>query len=129
MDKKNNFIIKIPGFKLLCGHGGLIIKTGNIGKIIENEKRYHIEDKIDTLEVTLELPGVSKENIEVYVSEERLYVKAKPVKKLSFIPEIYEFNIKLPSNVIPEESKASYENGILFISLTKKEKSKKIKVE
>jgi len=50
-------------------------------------------------------------------------------KKLPYRSEDYEFKIKLPYEVIPEESKAKYENGILNVTLKRKAPPTKIKVE
>jgi HSP20 family protein len=71
------------------------------------------------------LPGVSKEKIDLHVTEESLSVEAKaaPVegKYLRRETSIQGFkrDIKLPVEIKPEQVKAAYENGILEVHLPK----------
>jgi HSP20 family protein len=106
---------------------GVIIKKSKGEQI--KEENYYIQEYPDRIEVFIEMPGAKKDTIEVYSTENILYVKAKLEKKLPYRGEDYEFKIKLPYEVIPEESKAKYENGILNVTLKRKAPPTKIKVE
>jgi HSP20 family molecular chaperone IbpA len=122
-----HFTLQIPSIKIVCGPMGVIIKKSK-GELIK-EENYYIQEYPDRIEVFIEMPGAKKDTIEVYSTENILYVKAKLEKKLPYRGEDYEFKIKLPYEVIPEESKAKYENGILNVTLKRKAPPTKIKVE
>jgi HSP20 family protein len=122
-----HFILKIPSMKIVCGPMGVIIKKSKGEQI--KEENYYIQEYPDRIEVFIEMPGAKKDTIEVYSTENIFYVKAKLEKKLPYRSEDYEFKIKLPYEVIPEESKAKYENGILNVTLKRKAPPTKIKVE
>ena len=73
--------------------------------IIESEK---------DIAITVELPEVKKENID-------LYVKASSVEiKVDNLNRKYQKLIELPCDVIPETARSSYRNGILDIVIEKK---------
>ncbi|AXV38626.1 MAG: Hsp20/alpha crystallin family protein [Methanobacteriaceae archaeon] len=87
------------------------------------------------------LPGIKKEDIELNLTEKRLKVKAKfdvehvvegtymtlSDKKSGFIRR----TVRFPKKVIPQEAKASFENGVLKVEVPKleKEESFNVKVE
>ncbi len=122
-----HFTLQIPSIKIVCGPMGVIIRKSK-GELIK-EENYYIQEYPDRIEVFIEMPGAKKDTIEVYSTENILYVKAKLEKKLPYRGEDYEFKIKLPYELIPEESKAKYENGILNVTLKRKAPPTKIKVE
>ncbi len=75
-----------------------------------------------------EVPGVSKDDIEIKVKPKQLIIKAKGKDRK------YYKTIDLPKEVIPEKAKASYKNGVLEVRLKAKDVSEKdegveIKVE
>ncbi len=86
-------------------------------------------DEGDKFRLVVELPGMSKEDIDVRVTEDSVTIRAE--KKGSreekgknyFIRErtyaTYYRTIPLPEPVIPEETKARYNNGVLEIVLKK----------
>ncbi len=86
-------------------------------------------DEGDRFRLVVELPGMSKEDIDVRVTEDSVTIRAE--KKGSreekgknyFIRErtyaTYYRTIPLPEPVIPEETKARYNNGVLEIVLKK----------
>ncbi len=102
-------------------------------------------DEGDTFRLVVELPGMSKEDIDVWVTEDSVTIKAEKKggreerNRNYFIRErtyaSYYRTITLPEPVIPEETKARYNNGVLEIVLKKKapqkkeEKGHKVKVE
>lgn len=71
------------------------------------------------------LPGASKDAIDLRVTEDSLYVEAKPVPRegrylrRDMSTSGMKREIKLPVEVKPEQVKASYENGILEVHLPK----------
>jgi HSP20 family protein len=83
----------------------------------------------------VELPGVDLKDIEVQVKNNILKVEAKTKKKEEekkkgyYRKEIsagfYKRAVPLPVEVIGEKAKADYEDGMLRISIPKKEKTKK----
>ena len=75
--------------------------------------------------ILIELPGVEKNQIDLSATELTLKVRAKtPVRN-------YKKEIPLPASVIPESSKATFNNGVLEVTLkkTKSEYTKKINID
>src|ERR671912_1920808 len=87
----------------------------------------NFNEKENTYVVTAEMPGVTKEDIKVSISEHTVTIRAEhgDKKYLSEIP----FDVKLDDT----STKATYTNGILVLKIKAKEqpkpKSKAIKVE
>ena len=86
-----------------------------------------INETDDQIAITVELPGVNKEDIDITVMENKVEVKVKTESRKYFK------SIDLTSSVETESSKATYTNGILDLVLTKKESDKpkgtKVKVD
>ena len=68
--------------------------------------------------ITVEVPGVEKEDIDLIATEDTLEIKVDSPKRK------YHKRIDLPCNVKTKTTKATYKNGILDIVLDKKEKKK-----
>ena len=68
--------------------------------------------------ITVEIPGVEKEDIDLVATEDTLEIKVDSPKRK------YHKRIDLPCNVKTKSTKATYKNGILDIVLDKKEKKK-----
>jgi HSP20 family protein len=84
-----------------------------------------IEEK-DSLKVVAEVPGVESEAIDLNATENSLTISVDN-KDRRFYKEV-----EFPSKVDPESVKASYRNGVLEVTLTKrktKPKGYKIKIE
>jgi len=100
-----------------------------------------IRDLGDRYSIQAEMPGIDKDDIELEISDDKLIINAKKEQETKEEGEDYikrergyrSFYRELPltDEVISEETKASYKNGILDISIPKKEKEKKegIKVD
>ncbi|MCL6560926.1 MAG: Hsp20/alpha crystallin family protein [Firmicutes bacterium] len=85
---------------------------------------------------TAELPGVeSKDDIEVSVTPDALSIKGE-LKRTHNVKDEHFFHseryfgsfsrtLPLPAEVKPEETRASYENGVLEIRMPKTEKGRK----
>ncbi len=100
-------------------------------------------DKGDTLVLRSEMPGVKKQDIKIAVGEDDISISGKVERKKEEKDEDYycceraysawQRTIPLPVKVKAEEAKATYENGILEITLPKaeeaKEKRKEVKVQ
>ena len=86
-----------------------------------------INETDDQIAITVELPGVNKEDIDINVMEDKVEVNVKTESRKYFK------SIDLTSMVENESSKATYKNGILDLVLTKKESDKpkgtKVKVD
>jgi len=68
--------------------------------------------------ITVEIPGVEREDINLVATEDTLDIKVDSPKRK------YHKRIDLPCNVKTKSTKATYKNGILDIVLDKKEKKK-----
>ncbi|MEM4389038.1 MAG: archaeal heat shock protein Hsp20 [Candidatus Micrarchaeia archaeon] len=79
-----------------------------------------IQEK-DVVTVIAELPGVSKEDIHLKATEDKLSIKVDtPERK-------YNKTIHLPVKVKPETAKATYKNGVLDVKIQRKEPGKEEK--
>ncbi len=84
---------------------------------------YDIYEKDDVYEVIIELPGAEKKDVELSIKGNDLEVKAKTKYKK------YNTVIRLPSEVSSEDVIAKMNNGVLTVTLKRKEKEgKKIKI-
>jgi len=68
--------------------------------------------------ITVEIPGVEKDDIDLIATEDALEIKVDSPKRK------YHKRIELPCNVKTKSTKATYKNGILDIVLDKKDKKK-----
>lgn len=73
-----------------------------------------VQETGESVLVTVDIPGVDKEDINLQVKKDSLKVSVDGKRK-------YGKSIRLPSEVDPEESDARYNNGVLEVEL-KKEK-------
>ncbi|MCD6241452.1 Hsp20/alpha crystallin family protein [Candidatus Bathyarchaeota archaeon] len=70
------------------------------------------------VKVIAELPGVSKEDIQLHGTEDTLTISVDtPERK-------YYKEVELPAKVDPKGAKTSYKNGVLEVTLPKKEERK-----
>jgi len=78
-----------------------------------------IETK-DSVSITLEIPGVEKEDINMEIIEDNMSIDVNTETRK------YHKELKLPENLDHESVKANYKNGVLDITIKrKKEKPKK----
>ncbi|AEH23788.1 Hsp20/alpha crystallin family protein [Pyrococcus yayanosii] len=85
--------------------------------------------------ITVELPGVRKEDIKVRVTENTVYIEAQVRREKELEREGairveryysgYRRVIRLPEEVIPEKARAKYNNGVLEIRIPKKHPTKR----
>lgn len=100
--------------------GNLSMKTPKGTPAVSEE----IEPLTDIIEgendvaITVEIPGVEKDDIDLNVTDDILEIKVdEPNRK-------YHKLVNLPCGVKPKSTKATYKNGILDVVLDKKEKKK-----
>ena len=100
------------------GFGNRPTKTPQGSPMIseEQEPLTDIIESDDDVAITIEIPGVEKDDIDLNVTEENLEIKVnEPHRK-------YHKVVDLPCGVKPKSTKATYKNGILDIVLEKKDK-------
>jgi HSP20 family protein len=86
-----------------------------------SDEREPITDIIESDEdvaVTVEIPGVEKNDIDLKVTNDTLKIKVDKTQRK------YHKTLDLPCDVIPNTTKATYKNGILDIVIKRKEKRK-----
>jgi HSP20 family protein len=100
-----------------------------------------LEDRGKDFRLTVDLPGFSKENVEIEVTDDSVVIHAKKAveeeeKKKNYIrreraAQTFYRKIPLPKEVRSDEAKANLNEGILEITLPKKEpkETKKVKIE
>jgi HSP20 family protein len=91
---------------------------------------YELVDRGDRFELQLEVPGIEKENVNVKATKYSLEITGKHSekgeekgKKYVYSERLYRSfyrNVPLPEEIIPSRVSAKVENGILRLSLPKK---------
>jgi HSP20 family protein len=89
-----------------------------------------VKETRDHVIVTVDLPYVSKEKIQLHATENYIEVEAKTDKGICFdrwgtVQKCLEFNcfmkkIKVPAEIKPKEAKASFKSGILEVRIPKR---------
>lgn len=95
---------------------------------------FDLKETDNELIASIEMPGVDKKDIQLQITENKLEVKAEKkqeakVEKKGYLKEERSYkgfyrSITLPVKVIPEQSKATYKDGILEVVMPKAEKKK-----
>jgi len=114
----------IYGFTMSIGPDGEpVVKTFGDKEINTGcrEPVYEQFVKADTDEllVTVEMPGINRDDIELNVSDSKLIITTPNAERR------YKVDIDLKVPVDPQSAKASYRNGILSVTLRVKGKSNK----
>ncbi|UCE73725.1 MAG: Hsp20/alpha crystallin family protein [Methanomassiliicoccales archaeon] len=96
-------------------------------EIAEREPMTDVIESKDSISITLEIPGVGKDEIELTVEEDKVSINVDTPERRYFK------EIPLKIKVDPKTSKATYKNGVLDIILkkvpTKEKKGKKVKIQ
>ncbi len=119
----------VHGFKIQFGPDGRpqIEDFGNRsmrsseGEPTISEEREPLTDIIEGDEdvaVTVEIPGVEREDIDLNVIGDTLEIKVDAQNRK------YQKTVELPCDVLPKTTKATYKNGILDVVIKRKEKKK-----
>lgn len=109
----------VYGFSMHVGPDGKphVEHFGNVqqGKVQkEREPLIDIVDLKDEIRIVAELPGVQKESIHIHAHEEILDLDVRDADRP------FSKRIQLPAAVHEKSAKATYQNGILEVVLTKK---------
>ncbi len=109
----------------------------DIGDLYDMERRElkpltQIYETDDEVIVTLDIPCVSKDSIELKATEDTLHIKARMdrcirISNVEF--ENYSRSIRLPARVDAKHAKASFKDGILQVRLPKKSEGDEIRIE
>ena len=96
-------------------------------EIAEREPLTDVIECEDSISITLEIPGVEKEDIELNVEEDKVAINVDTIESKYFK------EVPLKVKVDPKTSKATYKNWVLDIILKKvpqkDKKTKKVKIE
>ncbi|WP_197050619.1 Hsp20/alpha crystallin family protein [Methanobacterium sp. SMA-27] len=83
----------------------------------------------DSIIVRVDLAGIKKENIDLNLTDTKLRVKAEfedehigDLKGNNRRPTLIRRTVRFPKKVVPEESEAKFENGLLTLEVSKLEK-------
>lgn len=100
------------------------------------EPLYNIVEKENEIRISVDLPGVDKEDIKLTLHEDSLVVEGVCRKETPSLrrrsregPLYYSVRIPLPTKVEEELARAKYSNGILEVALTKRKRGRRIPVE
>ena len=102
---------------------GLVEQSGVREPLVDTA----LDEKEHTLTITAEMPGVTKQDIRVNISEDHVSIRAEKGEK--------KYHTDIPVNVALDDTaaKATYANGILELKIKLKEppkpKAKEVKVE
>lgn len=91
-----------------------------------NDKIYNWVDSDDKLTITIPIPGLTKEDIEVNINNKVLIVKGN--KDAAFTNK-FQRKIELPTIVDVKTCVAKVENGLVIIEFLKNEDYKEIKIK
>jgi HSP20 family protein len=116
----------VYGFTMRTGPDGkpVVDEFGNVPRMGRDEvpgEREPLVDVIDGNEeitVIAELPGVSKEDIDLNTDEKSLTINVDTESRK------YHKDLKLPAAVKPDGVKAAYKNGVLEVKLKRAEPQK-----
>jgi HSP20 family protein len=102
---------------------GLVEQSGVREPLVDTA----LDEKENTLTITAEMPGVTKQDINVNISEDHVSIRAEKGEK--------KYHTDIPVNVALDDTsaKATYANGILELKIKRKEppkpKAREVKVE
>lgn len=116
----------VAGFSLKIGPDGVprfeqfgnkpVRKPGGIVPRVSDE-REPLTDVIESdrdVAITLEIPGVDKKDIKLEVLDDKLEVSVDNEKRK------YHKTVSLPAAVVPDTAKATYNNGVLDVTVQKR---------
>lgn len=84
----------------------------------EREPLTDVIDQKDAYEVVVELPGVEKDDLRLHATDDSLEIKTEVGTKFF---KVVTFDVP----VKPETAKATYKNGVLSVTIKKRENEKK----
>lgn len=126
---------QVYGFSIQAGPEGIphverfgnVVPVGKDKDVREPFTSSIINEKDNELNITAEMPGTGKEDIEVNATENEVVIKAESGGRK------YYKKLNTPAQVDPDSAKAKYNNGVLEVTLKLKEpprtNGKKIDIE
>ncbi len=117
----------VYGFSMQVGPDGIphverfgnVIPVGKDSDVREPFTSSLIDEKSNELNITAEMPGINKEDIELNATENEVIIKAD-----SNARRYYKF-LKFQRPVDPDSASAKYNNGVLELTIKLKEIKKK----
>ena len=119
-----------------------LLPSGERSAVVPFENREPFIDVIESdkeIIATAEMPGLEKEDIKINVTEDMLEISAETKQEEKKEEKGYIYRerrsgsyyraISLPSPVDPDNSKASYKNGLLEVKMPRTEIKKKTPLE
>lgn len=129
----------VHGFSLRVGADGVphVEHFGNVMPARVEESRENdvrepftssiVDEKSNEFNITAEMPGIKKEDIELNATESEVVIKADSEGRKYFK------SVNTPCPVEPDSARAKYNNGVLEVTLKLKEfrkpKGKTVKIE
>ncbi|MCX9083640.1 MAG: Hsp20/alpha crystallin family protein [Candidatus Methanoperedens sp.] len=126
---------QVYGFSMQVGPDGVphierfgnIVPVGKDSDVREPFTSSMIDEKNNEFNITAEMPGINKEEIELNATENEVVIKANSATR-----KYYKF-IPAASPIDPESANAKYNNGVLEVTFKLKDsnqpKGKSIKIE
>jgi HSP20 family protein len=115
--------IQTNKMKSIFGSGYLAAIKSNGAEKTAKKLRAEIKEFDETLVVTVEVPGIEKEDIDISATEEYLYINARRINEAveegKDQYDLFSGTFRLPCSVKTDRGKASYHNGLLIITLSK----------
>ena len=97
----------------LASNGPSIARQPTVARP-KHEGTMSYEDRDKDIVFTIDMPGVSKKDIDINIEEHSITVKAENGGKRK-----YNYSRKFKPAVDPESAKATFTNGVLDITVTK----------
>jgi len=126
---------QVYGFSMHVGPDGIphmerfgnVMPVGKDRDVREPFTSSLVDEKNNELNVTAEMPGINKEDIELNATENEVVIKADSKAR-----KYYKF-IKTPGPIDPDSAAAKYNNGVLEVTFkfknARKPDRKSIKIE
>jgi HSP20 family protein len=140
MDRMFNDFFRRPHYRSL-GPGRSLKESEQSNPPKMREAFTDVQENDKEVIITAELPGISKEDIELNMTSDRVEIKAEKKEEQEEVDEGFKSfgrrytgfyrSIPLPAPVKAEKAKATYKNGVLEVVLPKKEgtESRSIKID
>lgn len=141
MDKLFSDFYKQPWYRQL-GEGRSLAESRPESRMPAMRKAFtDVQETDKDIVITAELPGMSKEDIELMITSDRIEIKAQKKEEIKEEKEGQRYyqsryagfsrTVPLPTGVKQDQVKATYKNGILEIILPKEEitESQRVKID
>jgi HSP20 family protein len=104
----------------------------------EKAPNVNLIDRENEIVIEAELPGVSKDDVDVSISENAVTIKASTRReekkeegeyhRREISTSLYSRTLPLPAAVVSGEAKAQFTDGVLTVTLPKAEESKRVSI-